>query len=345
MTGETIRVRLSTAGGDSLLRQTPAGAGKWKNVTFDVTGDQPPYDWWIVCHSTALPQTITTTCDPNHVVYCSMEPEDWVSDDFLRQFSMIVSADPSHLEMGALPINVTTWWVGHDKSQSQDGDPYLLDYEGLRHLEVPQKHRRISVVSSGKRVLPGHERRFAFLQWLQRSPYGRHIDFFGTGFRPIADKWQAVHPYEYHMAIENSRLPHYWSEKISDAYLGFSLPLYFGCPNIEEYFPGDSLRELDITSYSRASLVIERALDAGPNSHELTAIRRAREAVLDRFNLFAILASIASSPAKSLADVTLVPSEELPRSIGMRLRGRANRTAGRLRVKGSATMQRLSNGA
>lgn len=345
MTSQEIRVRLSIAGGESVFRQSPAGTGKWRNVTFDVTGDQPPYDWWIVCHSTALTQTTTTTCDPNHVVYCSMEPEDWVSDDFLRQFSMVFSADPSHLKMDARPLNVTTWWVGHDTSHSQDGDVPLLNYEALRHMEAPKKNRRISVVSSDKRVLPGHERRFAFLHWLQGSPYGRHIDFFGTGFSPIADKWPAVQPYDYHIAIENSRLPHYWSEKISDAYLGFAVPLYFGCPNIEEYFPGDSLRELDITSYSRASLVIERALDAGPKSDELTAIRRAREAVLDRFNIFAVLASIATGPAKSLADVTLVPSKELPRSVGMRLRGRAHRTAGRLRVMGSVTVQRLSNGA
>lgn len=345
MTSREIRVRLSIAGGDSVFRQTPAGAGKWGNVTFDVTGDQPPYDWWIVCHSTALAHTTTTKCDPNHVVYCSMEPEDWVSDDFLRQFSMVLSADPSHLKMDALPLNVTTWWVGHDTSQSQDGEGPLLNYEALRYMEAPQKSRRISVVSSGKRVLPGHERRYAFLKWLQRSHYGRHIDFFGTGFSPIADKWQAVQPYDYHIAIENSRLPHYWSEKISDAFLGFAVPLYFGCPNIGEYFPGDSLRELDITSYHRASLVIERALDAGPSSDELKAISRAREAVLDRLNIFAVLASIASSPAKSLKDVTLVPSEKLPRSMGMRLRGRANRTAGRLRVMGSVTMQRLRNGA
>lgn len=345
MTSRTIRVRLSTAGGESLFRQSPAGEGKWGNVTFDVTGHQPPYDWWIVCHSTALTHATTTTCDPNHVVYCSMEPEDWVSDDFLRQFSMILSADPSHRKMGAHPLNVTTWWVGHDTFQSRGGDMHCLNYEALRHMEAPKKHRRISVVSSGKRVLPGHERRFAFLSWLQKSSFGKHIDFFGMGFTPIADKWQAVEPYDFHIAIENSRLRHYWSEKISDAYLGFACPLYFGCPDVEDYFPGDSFRELDITSYSRASLAIERALDAKPSNDEFNAICRAREAVLDRFNIFAILANIANCPAKSLADVKLLPSEQLPKSVGLRLEGRASRTARRFGVMGSVAMQRVRNGS
>jgi hypothetical protein len=200
------------------------------------------------------------------------------------------------------------------------------------------------VISSGKRTLPGHERRFTFLRWLRRSRLGKHIDFFGTGFAPIADKWQAIEPYDFHIAIENSRVPNYWSEKISDAYLGLSLPLYFGCPNIGEYFSPESFREIDITNYARAAEVIERALDAPPSNDELNAMGHARDLVLDRFNIFAVLSDIATTQADSMADVTLLGPQQLPRTLSSRVGGRLDRDWRRLAVVGSAALQGAQNG-
>ena len=348
MNGREIRARLSTSGGEQILRQTPGGSGRWGNVIFDVVGDNPPYDWWFVCHSTALPGVESTICDPAHVVYCSMEPRDWVSQDFLDQFALILSADPSHVKQGAMPINVTTWWVGSRLSEagaSHASPMEVLSYDDLKSNLGVAKSRRISVISSGKRVLAGHQRRFEFLRWLHQSRFGRHVDFFGTGFTPVPDKWHAIEPYDFHIAIENSQLPHYWSEKISDAYLGYAYPLYFGCPDIGDYFPAESFRELDITNYSRATEVIERALDAPPTSRELSSLSRAREEVLDRFNIFAVLAQIASTPANSLAEVALLSPNQLARSRPLRMRSRISREVQRLGVKGSAAWQAVRNHA
>ncbi|NQW47660.1 MAG: hypothetical protein HQ464_07830 [Planctomycetes bacterium] len=39
---------------------------------------------------------------------------------------------------------------------------------------------------------------------------------FGQGVKPLADKWDGLAPYRSTIVIKNSRVPHYWTEKIAD---------------------------------------------------------------------------------------------------------------------------------
>ncbi|MEZ6050382.1 MAG: hypothetical protein R3C02_03185 [Planctomycetaceae bacterium] len=49
-----------------------------------------------------------------------------------------------------------------------------------------------------------------------------------------------VSDYRYHVAVENHIAEHHWTEKLADAFLGATLPFYFGCPNASDYFlPGE----------------------------------------------------------------------------------------------------------
>jgi hypothetical protein len=325
------------AGGATVLRQSPGHSARWGNVIFDFDATSDRYDWWFVCHSTGLSYSETTICDPENVVYCSMEPKDWVSSAFLSQFPKIISADPEHVDAGAKPFNVSTWWVGVDRAGSSGNNSapgYRLDYDSLARLNYPKKTDRISVVASGKRVLPGHERRFRFLRRLESHPVGKFIDFFGTGFRPIADKWDAIWPYAHHVTIENSAIPDYWSEKLGDSLLGYSLPLYYGCTNIEDYFPADSVISMDITNFTGATKAVERALDEGVTSDQIQAMGVARERILNEFNFLSFLAGYADQPGHRFEEVMLHPSSNLPRPGIQRATAFAARQFGRLAVAG-----------
>jgi hypothetical protein len=72
------------------------------------------------------------------------------------------------------------------------------------------------------------------------------IDIMGEGckyFRPdsrLKGKFHALEPYlsyQFHIAIENFRLNHYFSEKILDPLFCGTTPVYLGCTNIHTYFP------------------------------------------------------------------------------------------------------------
>ena len=46
------------------------------------------------------------------------------------------------------------------------------------------------------------------------------IDFFGFGIKDLKNKKDAIDPYLFSIAIENSKHDNYWTEKIADVFLG-----------------------------------------------------------------------------------------------------------------------------
>ena len=65
--------------------------------------------------------------------------------------------------------------------------------------------------------------------------FGSNIDWFGSGINTIEDKWVGFEEYKYHIVIENGQ-NNLISEKLFDSYLGLSYPIYYGAPNVGDYF-------------------------------------------------------------------------------------------------------------
>lgn len=45
----------------------------------------------------------------------------------------------------------------------------------------------------------------------------------------------------FHVAIENCRMPDYFTEKIMDCFMTEAVPIYWGCTNIKKYFNPDGM--------------------------------------------------------------------------------------------------------
>ncbi|MBP7461258.1 MAG: glycosyltransferase, partial [Candidatus Delongbacteria bacterium] len=106
------------------------------------------------------------------------------------------------------------------------------------------------------------------------------------GFRFVEDKWAGLSPYRYSLAIENFSGPDYWTEKLADCYLAWTLPIYYGCTNIEEYFPPESFIRINIEKPDEAMDIIRRVLFDDPWPKRIEAIREARRRVLEHHQLF-----------------------------------------------------------
>jgi hypothetical protein len=109
---------------------------------------------------------------------------------------------------------------------------------------------------------------------------------FGHGVRPLADKWDGLAPYRYSIAIENSQVPHYWTEKIADCFLAGTIPIYWGCPNITDYFPSDAMIQLESLDPHRVSAQLKAEATVEGYHRRLDALREAKRLVLDDYNLF-----------------------------------------------------------
>ena len=71
-----------------------------------------------------------------------------------------------------------------------------------------------------------HTSRKAFLDAPNPLPTGEKEDLFYS---------------MYHICIENQQVPNYFTEKIVDSFLTYTIPVYWGCPNIADYFDPDGM--------------------------------------------------------------------------------------------------------
>jgi hypothetical protein len=298
-------------------RQIDDGVAQHQGVTFNFAAS--PEDDWLVVYDDIRAPVKTRVPASRRILFVTEPPgQKRYPARFANQFGILVS--PYTLEgyrgewIAQQPA--INWFYGVDFASGKPVSRIGID--GLRNFPVPaDKQKRISVVCSSKAHLPGHRARLALLERL-RAEFGSLIDVYGRGFQPIGDKADAIAPYRYHLVLENNSCPHFWTEKIADPYLGYSLPIFAGCPNITDYFPERSLVRIPaVTDLDAAVRVVGDVLAQDPWADRLDAIRAARTALIERHNLFSVLARLTAAKVQtgrlSQDDEILPGSEFAPR--------------------------------
>lgn len=130
-----------------------------------------------------------------------------------------------------------------------------------------------SLIASAKRALEGHELRHAVVDWLRQT--GQPVEIMGRGYRPFADKSEGLAPYRYSVVIENVRERNYFSEKLIDALLCETVPIYWGCPNIGDFFDPGAM--IPCTSLQEVQQAIA-AMSEADYAARLPVLRRQRAA-------------------------------------------------------------------
>lgn len=276
------------------LRQFPHGEPVWGPCQFLLDPDARDYDWVVVYND--LPSrrgerfslgAEVLDCPPAHTVLVTTEPSSIKAygSAYTRQFGCVLTSQ----EPWALPHRdriycqpALHWIYGL-------GGGRIVPYDALASAKPPDKPRLIATVCSSKRQRHTlHRQRFRFTAAVQAAM--PELEVFGHGVREIADKAEALDPYRYHIAVENHISPHHWTEKLADAFLGFTLPFYAGCPNAADYFPPESFIPVDIHDPEGAVEIIRRAIRDGEYEKRLPHVLEARRRVLETHNLFAVLA-------------------------------------------------------
>ncbi len=318
-----IRVKISAGDPKNrnlFLRQLPSKTNQWRGFEFLVNDEDVECDFWVVCHESGLIHEETVLCDPKNIFYLSMEPSEdvcRVNDEFLQQFSKIVSCDEGRNIENKILMNVTTWWVGM-KMTSINGlhvidKNYTLDYDLLssdHNLNQLNRLNKVSLIVSNKKNLKGHRQRLDAINKLMNRPIGKYIELFGTGFKPIEDKYDVISAYKYHLIFENEIKNYYWTEKLGDAFLGLSYPIYSGCTNITKYFDQESILEINRFDIDDMERKIELALDQDYHKTKFKKIQESKKLVLNKYNLFNIIADLCSGQnAGEKKLVTLLPNK------------------------------------
>jgi len=277
-----------------LLRQTPDGRGIWDGIHFTLD-DVMECDYLVMLNNRMKTET-RAVCPPEHVWAIMQEPyekgfSDWMVEGhecFARVLTHhIPSEDPKYVASHpAIP-----WHVNRT-------------FDQLISCPIPEKTNGLSWVIGDAMDLPGHIRRWSFLEFIGKA--NLPVDVYGKKIRYIEDKWDGLAPYRYALAIENNSGPDCWTEKLADCFLTWTLPFYYGCTNLESYFPEESFVRIDITR-PRESIEKIRAAMAGQTwEKRIPALEEARNLVLQKYQMFPHLSRlIAAQPEESRKKVNL----------------------------------------
>lgn len=280
------------------LRQTflEAGFVFGNDYKFDaVDGSEADY---LLC--VADGQTPKAGCDipkARRLVLLMENPAIWVpSLSYLEYFGVVLSPSPVPVPNGTrllISQPAIHWFYGlrfhTDKGLSHE--PILENYLKLDDLAIqkmPDKNKLLSCVVSSKGGTAGHNWRVAVAEETKRY-FGHNIDMFGFGWNPIADKRDAIDPYLFTISIENESRENYWTEKLSDAILGYSQPIYAGAKNVLEYF-NDEFPVLDYGVDPKLFVVeVARALENMPFA---VALHERRQQIMYQYNIFYYIAGL-----------------------------------------------------
>lgn len=149
---------------------------------------------------------------------------------------------------------------------------------------IAAKQDRVSWVTSNAAHKQGHKLRMGFKDYLLEQGFG--FDLFGRGFNPINDKFDGIFPYRYSLAIENYSCNDYWTEKIADCFLSWTIPIYWGAKNILSYFPEKSMILINPNDHKRSLQIIRDAMESDYFYSNLGALAEARDLVLNKYQLF-----------------------------------------------------------
>lgn len=271
-----------------LFRQTPNNSGRWKNAQFYLNHGEEPCDFLVVFagHRGLIKENIPK----EHTLFIAGEPPaiKKYSEAYLAQFGSVICSDTktSHpkkkIDQQGYP-----WFCGL-KFLENENKVSVKSYDDFKQDTEIKKTKLISVVCSDKQSKPGHRKRFEFVQKLKEA-FGDEMDLFGTGQNPIADKSEAIRPYKYHIAIENSVAPDYWTEKLSDCYLEEAYPFYAGCPNVDKYFSTNAYSIINLDDPNASINLIRNAIATNHYETALSHIQDAKRQVLDEYNLFNLI--------------------------------------------------------
>jgi len=272
------------------LRQTPGGSGTWGNIEFHVNRTEIPCDLFIMLNRNMKPVRLPN----NPEVWCILQEPPisnfpWMFDGH-RVFDRVFG-----------PVSFRT---GRNEryTRTHGALPWHIDksYDELKGLPVPDKTNTLSCITSNKTIFPGHRDRMDFIARLQKSDI--EIDLYGRGFNPIDDKFDALYPYKYSLVIENYSGADYWTEKIADCFLSWTMPIYYGCTNISDYFPEGSFIELNIMDKNIINK-IKTVLKEDPYHRAIDAIAESRNRILNDYQLFPYIANrvkkISPGPARN----------------------------------------------
>lgn len=265
---------------------------EWDGVEFVCDPNCREYDWLVVYDEMPRKHVVEPlACPAAHTILVTQEPESIkiYPSCYTHQFNYVLTTHAPavlrhpgyHRAAGAI-----VWLNNRSPLENRACHEYV-------------KTRQLSAIFSTKRHTHTlHAKRMEFIEYIEkRLP---ELERFGRGIRPIAEKYDALDSYRYHIAIENHCQAYHWTEKLADPILSLSLPFYAGDPRITKILPPESIIPVPLEDPPSAYEIMRRAMDSHEYEKRLPALREARRLLCERYNLWNQILEVVAEHERSI---------------------------------------------
>ena len=268
------------------------------NCRFHVNADLREADAWFVIEDLESDDTHCATPD-GALFFLTAEtswPIGYYSDSaarmqFIKQFDAQYTCHDLYLESSNYSMPFLPWMINANHGVSMFG-PHERDVRYFSELASLPKPKVLSVFCSAQSMTASHRMRLRFVEQL-KAHFGDQLDWYGNGIQPLAQKWDGIAPYKYTIVLENHAANNVITEKIQDAFLGLSYPIYWGASNVDDYFDADGMTQIDIADLRGSISAIEKVLAEDPYERAQESLLRNKSKVVGELMFLNRMAVIA----------------------------------------------------
>ena len=143
-----------------------------------------------------------------------------------------------------------------------------LDFKDLKI----NKTNNVSFVTSSKSQSVGHKLRLDIFELLKRVDVSNGLQYYSHMSPPFHHRRNDFfETSKFHIAVENSKQKNYFTEKVIDCFASKTVPIYYGCPNIGDWFSMDGI--ITFNDIEELETIIKH-LDADSYANRLEAIEK-----------------------------------------------------------------------
>ena len=155
--------------------------------------------------------------------------------------------NPTTLEIKRNPqpyIDAYEYIFTHDKELIQSNPDFFKFIPGQGALVEEnglfEKTKLVSCCVSDKVMSEGHRLRLEFARELEKTG---QVDMYGYGadFKYAPTKLETLKDYMFQFCLENDSYESYYTEKIHDCFLTGTIPIYYGAPDIGDFYNIDGI--------------------------------------------------------------------------------------------------------
>lgn len=215
-----------------------------------------------------------------------------INDEYLNLFDYIWCFGRSKLNIKKQfdNIGIFLWFAGTNMGLKNVCHKTYKTYKDLEYTH-PQKEKLLSIITSNRIVTSGHQKRYIFCNKIKKY-FGNLVDIYGRGLNTFNDKYDVIAPYKYHICIENSSVYDGISEKLFDPFLCESFPIYYGAPNVYDYFNNNSLETINIEDVDDSIKKIKNIIENNYFDLRKKELLDMKKKVMNEYNFVFVLKNI-----------------------------------------------------